>query len=460
MTFAETCKELEGGQDGQLSRYITKTKAIAALKDYDSKAVVAVGLKGIGKSSSYRALTEFGKVSDEVVVGIDPDKFNLHLVNRDLNYTTYRKQFEHDLVVEALRAIVERRSILEANVDGVKPLIEAAQREQKAYLDAIKKFFGRAVGASVLGVGISIGKADAPVLVGLRPQKDVQAAQDALKEICRAGVKVRIVVDDPEQVFSASASLDVNLVGGFCLAAIRLSKDIGNLKIVSLMKPQIYQPVFKSVDDLTRYPRHMIRLRWTYVELMEMIQNRLDATKQKWVDVFEGTEAKAKAMLRDELANITRNGPRDLLRILDVAFETSQNGKISKSLLKESMGTASEGSLNELTGAYNALYPDLGDVINAIFRHAASKSFTLEELSQHIQTLMINDGDMKALLRLRWMQAQNSKTIPQLLFDTGVVAFKLSEKMILPFEEEYSLDRFKRADAVFLAPSLAAAIPR
>jgi hypothetical protein len=458
MSFADSCKRLEGGKDGRLSHYITNTEAIAALSDYKSRAVVAVGLKGIGKSSAYRALTEFGKVSDEVVVGIDPNKFSLHLVKRDLNYTTYRKQFEHDLVVEALRAIVVRASTLEANVPGIRPLIAAAQREQKAYFEAVKQFFGRGVGVSVAGFGFNVGKADGPVLVGLRQQEDVRAAQEALKALCRKGVKVRIVVDDPEQVFSASRSLDVDLVGGFCLAAINLSDDIKNLKIITLIKPHVYQPVIKSVDDLTRYPDHMIRLRWTYDELIEVIQRRLDAEKQKWTDVFEGTEASAKKMLRDELEEITRNGPRDLLRTLDVAFKKSKNGKIDRSLLKASRETAAQGSLDEITGAYNALYPDLGDVVNAVFRGVAEKEFTLEELRQHIQSLMIKDTDMKALSKLKWMQSQNSRTVPNLLFETGVIALKSSNKAILPFDENYTMERFRRADAVFLAPALAGAI--
>jgi hypothetical protein len=126
--------------------------------------------------------------------------------------------------------------------------------------------------------------------------------------------------------------------------------------------------------------------------------------------------------------------------------------------LKASRETAAQGSLDEITGAYNALYPDLGDVVNAVFRGVAEKEFTLEELRQHIQSLMIKDTDMKALSKLKWMQSQNSRTVPNLLFETGVIALKSSNKAILPFDENYTMERFRRADAVFLAPALAGAI--
>ncbi len=328
MSFPDTCKRLDAGIDGGLSNYITKTQAIDALGDFKSSAVIAVGLKGIGKSSAFRYLTEINKISNEVIIGINPDKFTLYLTNRDLNYTTYRKQFEHDITIEALRAIIERQDVLQTQVPGIKPLIDTARKAQKSYLDAVKQFLGRGVGVSVLGCGLSLGKGDSPVLVGLRPEKDVQSAYDTLSDICSRGVRVRIVVDDPEQVFSASRSLDEDLIGGFCLAAIRLSDAIPNLKIIGLLKTHIYQPVLRSVDDLTRYPEHMIRLHWSPDELLELLQRRMKAERQKWTDLFEGTEADGKKLIRSELKKITRNGPRDLLRTLDLAFQKSRTGKV------------------------------------------------------------------------------------------------------------------------------------
>src|SRR6266436_7547512 len=120
MSFPDTCKRLDAGIDNRLSSYITKTKAIDALENFSSRAVIAVGLKGIGKSSAFRYLTEISKDSNEVIIGINPDKFTLHLTNRDLSYTTYRKQFEHDIVIEALRAIIERQAVLQTQVSGIK----------------------------------------------------------------------------------------------------------------------------------------------------------------------------------------------------------------------------------------------------------------------------------------------------------------------------------------------------
>jgi len=458
MSFLDTCKRLDAGIDGHLSSYITKTKAIDALLDFKSTAVVAVGLKGIGKSSAFRYLTEISIDSNQAIIGINPDKFALHLTNRDLNYTTYRKQFEHDIVIEALRAIIERQEVLQTQVSGINSLIESARKEQKAYLDAVKKFIGRGVGVSVLGFGLSLGKAESPVLVGLRPEKDVQSQYDTLSAICRAGVKVRIVVDDPEQVFSASRTLNEELVGGFCLAAIRLSDAIPNLKIIALLKTHVYQPVLRSVDDLRRYPEHMIPLRWTPDELIELLQRRVKAEGQKWVDLFEGSETNAKSLIRNELKNITRNGPRDLLRTLDVAFQKSTTGKVGRSELGKARERAAQDSLDELTSAYNSLYPQLGDVVTVVFRDSAGRSYTIKELREHIQNLMVNDHDMKALSKLKWLQSRSSQTLPELFFETGVLALESGSNLTLPYEGEYTLDQFRKTQSIRLVPALIAAI--
>jgi hypothetical protein len=458
MSFPETCKRLDAGIDGSLSRYITKTKAIEALMDFKSRALVAVGLKGIGKSSAFRYLTEIDTPSNQVTIGINPDKFALHLIDRNLSYTTYRKQFEHDIVVEALGGIIASQDTLQTQIPGIKQLIESAKKGQKSYFEAVKRFVGRGIGASALGFGINLGKADGPVLVGLRPQKDVRAQYDTLVALCNAGVRVRIVVDDPEQVFSASRDLNEELVGGFCLAAIVLSDAIPNLKIIALLKTHIYQPVLRAVDDLTRYPDHTIPLRWTPEELLEVLQRRIRAEKQKWTDLFEGTEEAGKQLIRRELRNITRNGPRDLLRTLDIAFQKSSTGKIGDKEIVSAREKGSQDSLDELTSAYNSQYPQLGDVVSAVFRGNEERSFTTKEFREHIQTLVVNDPDMKALSTLKWLRSRSSKTLPELFFEVGVLALDLEKEVVLPYEEKYKLDEFRKSKSIKLVPALKHAV--
>ncbi len=452
MSFHDSCKRLDGEIDGSLSTYITKTKAIEALEDLGSPAVVVVGLKGIGKSSAFRYLTEFGTDRPDVVIGINADRFSLHLTNRDLSYSTCRKQFEHDIVIEALRGITDHQP--EFSTPKLKPLITEARSELKSYLDVAKQFTKRGGGISILGFGFTVGKKDVPVLVGLTPEARVKSSLNTLRAICGCGVKLRIVVDDPEQVFSSSRTLDTHLVGGFCLAAIHLSEAIPNLKVIALLKTHVYQPVLRDVDDLTKYPDHMVRLRWTEEELLKVIYRRLDAAGEKWQDVFRDTSA----VIKGEFASISRNGPRDLLHALDVALKNSNSGKLGKSDLEGSREAASQDSLVELGSAYSSQYPDFADVLRVVFRDSPTQSFTIKQLRKHIENLIVSNHDMIALSKLKWMQSRSSQTIPELLFETGTLALESGGKLTLPYEEGYSLDQFRKAQGVRLVPALVSAV--
>lgn len=71
---------------------------------------------------------------------------------------------------------------------------------------------------------------------------------------------------------------------------------------------------------------------------------------------------------------------------------------------------------------------------------------------------MVNDHDMKSLSKLKWLQSRSSQTVPELFFETGVLALQYDQTLVLPYEEEYTLECFRRADSVRLVPALVAAI--
>src|SRR5262249_51153632 len=158
----------------------------------------------------------------------------LFLPNKNLHYATCCKQFEHDITLEALRAVAESDAKMFNREE--RRLLDRAAAQVNSYREVLRAAAGRFGGISILGSGFTIRSAETPVAVGLREDKDVNAASETLEEICSKGIEIRIVVDDPEQVFSASRELDTHLVGGFCLAALRLSQRIRGLKIVVLLK--------------------------------------------------------------------------------------------------------------------------------------------------------------------------------------------------------------------------------
>jgi hypothetical protein len=455
--FHDSCKKLESGTDQQLKDYYVKTSSITEIADFGSPRALTVGLKGVGKTAAYRYFTEF-ETTPAIIVGLNAEKYSLHLPNKDLHYSTCLKQFEHDLVMEALRAVAENESSLKKRIKG--QLLDEAAEQVKTYANILKGAAARVQGGgiSILGCGFTLTKADSPVIVGLRKERDLKNAQKVLTEICASGVKIRIVVDDPEQVFSASRELDAHLIGGFCLAALRLSGLIPGFKVIALLKTHIYYPILYSVDDLSKYPDHMGRLCWSKDELVSVIGDRLKWAKAKWEDVFEGTEVQARQCVKSMCENV-RNGPRDLLRWLDLALQSTKGGKITLKSVEATKKKMSLNSLYELQSAHSDNYSRIEVVLETIFGRTPDHSFKPTELRQHIQNLLMKDREMMGLHKsLPWMQRENSKTFPTVLFETGSLSLHSGSRSILPYEEGYDTEALNAADHIALVPALAEAL--
>jgi hypothetical protein len=455
-SFHEACRTLDGETDPRLGSYITATTSLTNLAHPDSSQVIAVGLKGVGKSSAFRYLTDFDLKRD-IVVAINPDSFELSLPSRRFNYAACRKQFEQDVVIEALRAIDSNASQLASRCG--KALLIQARKHVKSYLEAIKGAAGqvRGLGISILGCGFTISRGEAPTAIGLIPRQEVADALATLKAICQQGVKVRIVVDDPELVFSASQDLDMHLLGGFCLAALRLSVAIKGFKVVALLKTHVYHPVRESIEDLSKYPDHTTRLAWTDDELLSLVERRLKATAVRWSDVFDGGEQEGRALIQ-YMVGLLRNGPRDLLRWFDLALQQSAGRKLQRSHIVDTFDKLSRDSLKEMESAHFVRYEKLGSVVRAIFSSKPGKDFTRQELLDHLQTVLVKDRRIKSLSGLDWMQRESSDSLPQTLFEVGALALRAKSRLILPYHPDYDQDAFEGADRFVLVPGLAAAV--
>lgn len=455
--FQKVCGRLEAIDDQDLKDYIVSTKAIDDIISFESGRVLAVGLKGVGKTTAFRYFTEFETKAD-VIISISQENYTLHLPYKNLNHVTCRKQFEHDLVIEALSALIKKHNVLK--VENEKIILKEAKKHVDAYINKLKKLAGRFGGISILGCGFTLTEGRTPVLVGLRKDKDIKDALNLLKKICDYGIKFRIVVDDPDYVFSAGRKLDTHLIGGFCLAALRLSKLIPNLKIIVLLRTSVYYQVLYDIADLRKYIDHMGRLSWSQKELIDVITKRLKWAGSRWKNVFSGNDKQAKRLVMDNMCTNLRNGPRDLLRWIFYSLQaTSKKGsKIGEKIIKKTKKKMSVNSLGELESLYSGKYEKISAVIKAIFRDDPNKKYELKEMKKHIANLLIKEDEMKRLSRLPWMQRETSQTLPELLFKIGVFAIESEGHIILPYEETYNMENFETANFIKLVPALTEAI--
>jgi hypothetical protein len=456
--FHESCKTLRSADDTRLSGYYVVTPAVQSLAEFTSTKGLAVGLKGIGKTAAYRYLAEFDTKTPDVRIGIDSNKYSLYLTNKDLKYDACRKQFRHDIVLEGLRAFTESSQQVQGRVSS--SLRKAATTHVKSYVTMLGKLGANLQGMSIsiLGCGFTLPLASQqPVAIGLRTNKEITGALDTLRAICAEGVRIRIVIDDPENVFSATNELDVPLVGGLCLAALELAKLVPNLKVIVLLKTHVYYPVASRVDDLRGYPDHMGRLSWDEDRLASVVQDRLRWTQTEWSGVFAGGENAGRTLIR-EMCGKVRNGPRDLLRWLDLILQLPGNVKASNTTVEKTRRKSSLDSLTELEAAHDETYPKIGAVLRIVFRGNWERKFALHELRSNIEGLWLKDSEMMALTKLPWMQRESPYTLPELFFRVGALALWAGKRPVLPYEDNYDVANFESSSHLSLVPALDVAL--
>jgi hypothetical protein len=450
--FHQSCQKLDGGQDDTLSEYVVQTNVVHQLARFDAPAHIAVGLKGIGKSSAFRYLTDFDPTAD-VVVAIAPKTHSSGIPDRRLNFAACMKQFEQDIVIEALRAVDTKSTELKAK--GVDSgLLKKAAGQVRSYKEALSKAAGRlrGGGVSILGCGFTVTRGDAPTLMGLATAKDLSDPKSVLADLCNRGLKIRIVVDDPELVFSDSQDLDPHLVGGFLLAGLAVSREVPNFKVIAFVKTHVYHPVRDAIEDFSKYPDHQSRLGWTVPELEQVVGRRLKWANTSWRALFSAKDEKGAFAQAAKMAQEIRNGPRDLLRWLDLSLQKSPHGAITSDHLTASKRQMSKDSLKEMESAHAATYPKVGAVVRAVFGSSTDKQFTRATLHQHIAKLLVGDERLKALSTLTWMQRQSSDTLADVFLEVGALGIRGRSNTILPYSPQYDQDAFEEASAVFLVP--------
>lgn len=468
--FHQSLQRLSADSDNDLLHYFAVTTALRTLADLSSSKVLAVGLKGVGKSAAFRYLTEID-TSPDLIIGISPSSshqptpglnknkleiysYQAQLPTVRVNWAICKEQFEHDLVIETLRVISTKKAFFKSKINAKH--LSAATKRFNSYKKLLLGALGRFRGASILGCGFTIGGPTGGSLAGLRSTREAQESLTLLKAICDSGFAIRVVIDDPELVLSASQELDIHLLGGLFLAAVTLSRQVSNFKMIVLIKTHIYDAV--SNPDFEKFPDREVYLSWCIDELLDVISSRMHWAKVSWEEVFAGTESQAKELIAKRIANNIRNGPRDLLRWLDLAMQRSGTRKITAHNIAETERDFSLYALSALKNAFAMSYPVVEVALRCIFKNVKNTKFSREALEKRIAELLVTDPTLMKLAASDSTGEFNSLDLPKLLFKIGGLALGSGSRLILPYEKDYDSEHFDLAEYVQLVPALAPAV--
>jgi hypothetical protein len=450
----DSLKRLDAWDDPDLEDYFTKNAATSDLVGFESQRCLAVGLKGIGKTATFRYLTEFDRTAD-VVVGVTHRRYRFLLDKTSVSRSFSQSLFEDDLVMQALQMILYAKLGPKA---GEKNLT-AAERLCGSFRDKLKTAFASIGGVTFLGVGFTRLTPPSAQPSGLQLAAETSQALDVLRAICARGVKVRIVIDDPENIFQSGAALDAGLLGGLFAAALRLTEIIPNFKVIILIKTHIFYPVFKGMEEQDKFPDATVHLGWKREELLALLEKRIQWAGGGWSGHVEGSAEQAKELIRTGICANLRNGPRELLRWAELSTRSSSSGKLDRASIEASKGEMARYSLEALEAAFSDQYPHLGDVIRCLFRGFALTEFSREELVNHFERLLVgNDEMMQLRSALQWLAQLTPRTLPKILLESGSISLRLGKELVLPYEDQYDENRFRVADGLRLTPILADAI--
>ncbi len=147
-----------------------------------------------------------------------------------------------------------------------------------------------------------------------------------LKKIVDSCYSINIVTDDADRIFGGE-SLNKHLLGGFILGCSDLKNEVNGITIVHILKSHVKESLYSIEEFTNRSTRLTTYISWSDAELVELLMKRLKYSKLQWNNVFSISKEDFVEVVSPRL----RNGPRDLLRYVDLILQRKVFGeKIGK----------------------------------------------------------------------------------------------------------------------------------
>lgn len=428
--FQDFVSRPEARIDDDLTKYFVETAALGNIKRVEEKPFLAIGIKGIGKTAAYKYLVSDREAID-VVQAIDAETQDPEDLPGGLPTLRYLPDIRRDLIYQALSTVVK----LSKNKDSPvakkceKKDIESAKSLTREFWKKLKekaKDFG---GLTFLGCGFQINKLNRISRLRLTTRENQEKALGTLTNLCR-NIRIRIVVDDPEALFSTSEQLNENLVAALVIAAAELNQRVHNLKIIILIKPNIYRAL-RRVDEFPNLPSNSsTKLFWSREELLDVVKLRADAADFDLSTILNPKDKK----LTQRLLTEVRNGPRDLLRRFEIFLSEFSDGSMTSKRLDFLAEHYARSCYEQIESAYERQYPRLANFVLALF--ASSPHFmTRKEFRQRVDTVIATGDDLPRFKDTDWLRDVSG--LYDLLIDFGLTALKVGDQTFLPYQREF-----------------------
>jgi hypothetical protein len=307
--FQKYLKQTDARTDHDLNLYRVETEPMKRLASMSDRAFLAVGLKGVGKTACFLSLQATNDI--DVIQPISAETQEPHEIAASRPTLQYIPEIRSELIMQALVSLHKR---IKDDKKLLRKIPQDAHQELNVLvtdlLGKLKSAFDFLGGVTIMGCGIGLrNKNKGDPEFRLVSRGDYRRILKLLKRLCE-GVSIRLVIDDPEAIFSADEQLNENLVAALVIAADELNAEVNNFKSIVLIKPNVLQAL-RRVDEFPNLqPDIQVRLSWTDDELKEVIRLRAKAANVKLKDIFLVDPEPGLTKITQD----SRSGPRDVLR--------------------------------------------------------------------------------------------------------------------------------------------------
>lgn len=440
--FLDYIRNTEARSDNAFHLYDVKTAALAQLLDPKSRAYLAIGLKGVGKSAAFKVLSTEGNA--DIVHAFDAETYQISEEVKPKPTRQYVREVRGELVFQAVRDLIHRarkNPTIAATIPA--DLYQRAQVLNDRLWEKIKDIVNEIGGISILGFGVTrraAGKGKKAPLGDQISNADYNEAVEILKQLA-GRINFRTVIDDPESLFTVSDKMNANMVAAVCIAANELTRQLPNLRIIILLKPNVFDSLLK-IDEFVSIPIDVrVRLSWTKAELKAVVRKRAEAARFNLDEMFvPNTDA-----VLDRIVNDSRTGPRDVLNRIIIHQDLIPTGKIVAEELSKSADEFAKVSYEQMVGPYDSEYPGLARASIILFEGGLIE-FDRDALRRRFDNMIGSNKEIVAWADQEW--ARNSDKFSELLVEFGLVAIKSGDRTVLPYESDF-IGMSKQSDAIF-----------
>jgi hypothetical protein len=441
-SFVDCLRETDARTDPNFSHYRVETESLRRLADFKDRAFIAVGLKGVGKTAAFRSLQDIGDV--DVAYSICPETHSVDDQGVSKPTLQYVPDIKSEIILQILVSV--REGIRSGKISKNKVPDDIQHRINVILVDLAKKLksaIDELGGVQILGIGFTRRtKSKSETQIKLVQKADLKEIERLAGELLRH-VNVRVVIDDPEAVFSSEGGLNSKFLTALALASHELSKKFDKLKCIVLLKPNILRAL-RKVDEFVNIPIDCrVRLCWSNEELKQVIARRADFVRVN----LKTTLGNHLDSVFETLIADSRSGPRDILQRLYIQMMAFPGEKTSPTAMERTITKYSEACFEQMYGPYEEHYKGLAGAAVRLFDNSVV-SIPKREMHKRFDELIATNSYVLQYKNEQW--AKDSKHFSDLLTEFGMVGIQSEGgQKILPFYKDY-LDEAAKQSAVFI----------